>query len=214
MNIEIKYSCRKTLTVEITADARVIVRAPNFTSKQTIDKFLNEKSSWINSHLKKIQAQNADAKAPPKLSPKELESLKARARNFLPERLYELAKEFSFFPNRVSIRAQKSRWGSCSSKGNINLNCLLLFAPRMVQDYVIIHELCHLHEMNHSARFWAQVANCMPNYELAQKWLKANGYKLMAKLPYLRRQSHMACFLQVDFVKEGHLAASVCVENS
>lgn len=75
----------------------------------------------------------------------------------------------------VSLKYNHSNWGSCSSKGNINLSTRLLFAPGFVLDYVIIHELAHLVEMNHSPRFWKQVARAMPDYERAEKWLKDHG---------------------------------------
>ena len=78
-------------------------------------------------------------------------------------------------PNRVSIREQKTRWGSCSSKGNINLNWKLILAPPECLDYVVIHELCHLHELNHSDKFWQRVGCHMPDYILWKRWLKENG---------------------------------------
>ena len=84
---------------------------------------------------------------------------------------------------RVSIRSQHSRWGSCSSLGNLNFNCLLLLAPEEVLDYVVVHELCHRLEMNHSPRFWAQVERVLPDYAAARTWLRQNGESLLARLP-------------------------------
>ena len=83
---------------------------------------------------------------------------------------------------QITIRSQKTRWGSCSSKGNLNFNCLLLLAPPEVLDYVVVHELCHRKEMNHSPRFWAEVARVMPDYKVRRKWLKDNGNGLMQLL--------------------------------
>ena len=77
-------------------------------------------------------------------------------------------------PGRVAIRDQKSRWGSCSQKGNLNFNWKLIMAPPQALDYVVIHELCHLHEFNHSPRFWALVEAQMPEYEVWKKWLKTH----------------------------------------
>ena len=79
---------------------------------------------------------------------------------------------------RVAVRDQRSRWGSCSSKHNLNFNWKLIMAPPQVLDYVVIHELCHLHEFNHSARFWKLVSAQMPEYEAWKKWLKAHGDEL------------------------------------
>ena len=76
---------------------------------------------------------------------------------------------------------QKSRWGSCSAKGNLNFNCLLMRAPEEILDYVIVHELCHRKEMNHSDRFWAEVEKVMPSYKERRKWLKDHGNELMKK---------------------------------
>ena len=79
---------------------------------------------------------------------------------------------------RVTVRDQRSRWGSCSSKHNLNFNWKLIMAPPQVLDYVVIHELCHLHEFNHSARFWRLVEGVMPEYEVWKKWLKNHGGEL------------------------------------
>ena len=81
-------------------------------------------------------------------------------------------------PGRIAIRDQKSRWGSCSRKGNLNFNWKLIMAPPPALDYVVIHELCHLHEFNHSPRFWQLVAAQMPEYESWKKWLKQHGPEL------------------------------------
>ncbi len=83
---------------------------------------------------------------------------------------------------RITIRNQKTRWGSCSSKGNLNFNCLLMLAPDEVVDYVVIHELCHLIEMNHSKAFWKQVEQVMPDYKKHRKWLKDHGNEIMERM--------------------------------
>lgn len=97
---------------------------------------------------------------------------KQKARHVFPIMLAQVAEEFGFHYNRLSIRAQKTRWGSCSSKKNINLNCKLLFMPPEIVRYVFIHELCHTLEMNHSSRFWALVEECDPFYNIHRKDLK------------------------------------------
>ena len=81
-------------------------------------------------------------------------------------------------PGRIAIREQKSRWGSCSSKDNLNFNWKLMLAPPEALEYVVVHELCHLIEFNHSAKFWRLVESRMPEYELAKKWLKDHGKML------------------------------------
>ena len=84
---------------------------------------------------------------------------------------------------RITIRAQKSRWGSCSGKGNLNFNCLLMLCSEDVRDYVVVHELCHRKELNHSPRFWAEVEKVLPGYKVQRKWLKDNGGGLIRRLP-------------------------------
>lgn len=90
------------------------------------------------------------------------------------QRLNHYVPRIGKMPGRVTIREQKSRWGSCSSKGNLNFNWKLIMAPPQALDYVVIHELCHLYEFNHSPRFWALVARQMPDYEVWKKWLKTH----------------------------------------
>lgn len=98
------------------------------------------------------------------LSVRALERIRSRVNHFAPL--------IGVQPGRIAIRDQKSRWGSCSSKGNLNFNWKLIMAPPDVLDYVVIHELCHLHEFNHSPRFWQLVYARMPDYESWKKWLK------------------------------------------
>ena len=83
---------------------------------------------------------------------------------------------------RVTVRRQKSKWGSCSAQGNLNFNCLLMLAPEEVLDYVVVHELCHRKHMDHSKEFWAEVRRVMPDHEKQKKWLKENGAVLMRRI--------------------------------
>lgn len=93
----------------------------------------------------------------------------------LGKRLMAKAKEFNFSFHKVTVRSQRTKWGSCSSKGNINLNWRLIKCPRFVQDYIYVHELCHLRHMNHSPEFWALVDSLYPRRLEAERWLKHNG---------------------------------------
>ena len=101
-----------------------------------------------------------------------------QATEYLSERLKTLSKKLGLFPKKVQFRHNKTRWGSCSSKGNISLNWLIIMAPVHAIDYILIHELCHLKEMNHSPRFWQLVAMYMPDYRLQKRWFKENGHLL------------------------------------
>lgn len=98
----------------------------------------------------------------------------------LPSLVWQLAQSHQFAPRRVAVRNQRSRWGSCSVKGTISLNWRLIQAPRSVQDYLVLHELAHLREMNHSSRFWKLVEQICPEYEVAEAWLDRHAHLLRA----------------------------------
>ena len=101
----------------------------------------------------------------------------------IPERVSYFAPQVGVTYGNITIRSQRTRWGSCSSKGNLNFNCLLMLVPREVLDYVVVHELCHRKEVNHSPRFWAEVERILPDYKIRQTWLKDNGSQLIGRLP-------------------------------
>lgn len=116
------------------------------------------------------------------LTVKELRNLARDAAAYIPERVSFYASLMDVSYGRITIRNQKSRWGSCSSKGNLNFNCLLMLAPLEIIDYVVVHELCHRREMNHSPLFWREVEKVLPDYKKRRKWLKDNGEKLMRRM--------------------------------
>ena len=103
------------------------------------------------------------------------EMMRCLAKVELPEITHRLAKRHGFAPKRVSVRNQKTRWGSCSSNGAISLNWRLIQVPSFVRDYVILHELVHLDHLNHSDRFWKRLAKACPNHKAAETWLKLRG---------------------------------------
>lgn len=181
MEYELIRSRRKSISVEIKQDGRIIVRAPLRLPKREIERFLLEKQDWILSHRARILQRNAEQAAHPipALTDTQLRDLKRRASVVIPERVQYFAPLVGVDYGRITIRSQKTRWGSCSSSGNLNFNCLLLLAPPEVLDYVVVHELCHRKEMNHSPRFWAEVGRVLPDYKKRNKWLKENGSRLM-----------------------------------
>lgn len=118
-----------------------------------------------------------------KYSAEELTSILSEAKSIIPRLVTRYAKEMNITYNKVFVKKQKTRWGSCSSRGNINLNCLIILVPSYVKKYVIVHELAHRKEMNHSERFWKIVASMIPNYQKAMMWLKRNGDFVIGRLP-------------------------------
>ena len=172
-------SSRKTVSLEITPEGKLLVRSPRRLSERAIREFLMSKESWIREKLAKIESRPRL----PKLTQEELEALKQRAREYLPGRVALYAPRVGVSYGRITIRAQKGRWGSCSRQGNLNFNCLLMLAPSEVRDYVVVHELCHRKHMNHSDAFWTEVERVMPGFRLHRQWLKDNGSILIARLP-------------------------------
>ncbi len=184
MDIEIIKSKRKSLAIEVKKDSRVVVRAPLFVSNREIQKFIAEKSAWIEKSIEKVKARNEQEKQNPaqKFTAEEIHSLADKALEIIPKRVEYYAKIMGVTYGRITIRNQVSRWGSCSDKGNLNFNCLLMLCPAEVMDYVVVHELCHLKEMNHSKRFWSLVESFCPEYEKHKRWLKEHENELIGRL--------------------------------
>ena len=174
ISYKIIRSRRKTAAIQIVGGA-VVVRCPYGTREEWIHQFVHKKEAWIRSHL---QPPAAD-----KFTPRELNRLKALAHGQIPARVAQLASVVGVTYGRIAIRAQHSRWGSCSGKGNLNFNCLLMLVPEEVRNYIIIHELCHRKHMNHSKDFWAAVERYSPAYRQHRSWLKAHGTAMIRRLP-------------------------------
>ncbi|MCR4617553.1 MAG: M48 family metallopeptidase [Lachnospiraceae bacterium] len=179
--IEVIRSRRRTLSLEVKQDGRVIVRAPMRASLADIKRFIDSHEKWLEKHLKKIEEIE---KTLPKdrLSDEDIKRLAAMAKKVIPERCAYYASLLNVRYGRITIRNQVTRWGSCSSKGNLNFNCLLMLTPNEVIDSVVVHELCHLLEMNHSPRFYAHVYSVFPEYKKWDKWLKTNGDAIMRRM--------------------------------
>ena len=195
MNVKIIRSNRKTLAIQINPDLSVTVRAPIYASQREIGRILKEKEGWIQKHIEKIREQEAKRKEMygekgeygksaerEYLSNEEIHKLAEKALEYIPKRVSYFAKQIGVTYGKITIRNQKTRWGSCSSKGNLNFNCLLMLTPPEVIDYVVVHELCHRKEMNHSGAFWAEVEKVLPDYKEQVKWLKENGAQIIGRM--------------------------------
>lgn len=174
-------SNRKTLSLQINPDGSVVVRAPLRLPEKEIRRFLQEKSGWIERTLRKVNTEKAAGEEAP-LSMEDIRRLADQALKEIPPRVRFFAALMGVTYGHITIRNQTGRWGSCSSVGNLNFNCLLMLAPEEVRDYVIVHELAHRKEMNHSAAFWAQVEAVLPDYKEREKWLKTRGKVLLARM--------------------------------
>ncbi len=168
MNYKLIKSWRKTLAISVKS-GEIIVKAPYLTPKITIESFLAKNKAWIEKSLEK-------QKNIKKLSADEIKGLKKKAKQFIPARVEEFARKFWKTYNTIKITSAQSRWWSCTSQKNLNFSYRLMACPDHVIDYVIIHELAHLKEMNHSRKFWSHVAEMKPDYKNDEKWLKENGW--------------------------------------
>lgn len=182
MEIEIRKSNRRTMSLEVTPDGRVIVRAPYGMPDSRIEQFVREKASWIEKSLEKVSKRREEESGREKLSEDDIRRLAEQALTAIPPKVAYYAKQIGVTYGRITIRNQKSRWGSCSMKGNLNFNCLLMLTPEKVQDYVVVHELCHRKEMNHSHRFWSEVEKILPDYKERRGWLKEHGGSIIGSM--------------------------------
>lgn len=172
-------SSRKTLAIQVSVSGQVTVRAPHTMPDSTIQRFLSQKESWILKHLSHSASRPAQPQAEnPTLSEFRRSYYMESARKIFKRKTAAYARKMGVTYGRITIREQKTRWGSCTSEGNLNFNWRLIFAPEKVLDYVVVHELSHRKEMNHSPAFYAVVASVMPEYKACEKWLRDNGATL------------------------------------
>ena len=185
ISYEIIYSKRKSVAIQIRPDGQVIVRAPYGCPRSFINSFIHQKADWIVKHSaenkQRYEKQVQLKKDRPTLSDAQRKRYIETARSIFTQKAAYYARLIGVTYGRISIREQKTRWGSCSSKGNLNFNCLLMLAPAEILDYVVVHELCHRKEMNHSKAFWAEVEKVLPDYRESVQWLKEKGSLIMRR---------------------------------
>ena len=180
MKFKIIRSKRKTLGLEIKG-GEIIVRAPLHASVREIDAFVNSHKDWIQKKITKINEARRQAEEMQPLTEEELNELVEKAKKVIPERVAYYAPLIGVTYGRVTIRKQKTRWGSCNARGDLSFNCLLMLTPQEAIDSVVVHELCHRKEMNHSKRFYHEVLAVFPDYSRWDKWLKENGPALFMR---------------------------------
>lgn len=181
-NVEVRRSKRKSAAIKITADMQIVVFVPLYVSDNEIERMVISKSKWIDEHMLKVQSTIDERSKLEKITFEQVKELADQAVEYIPKRVKYYAEKENFVYNKITIKNLVSRWGSCSTKGNLNFNCLLMLTPDYVIDYIVVHELCHLREMNHSEKFWAEVEKIMPDYQRAELWLKQNGENLISRM--------------------------------
>ena len=172
-------SARKTLSAQI-KEGRLIVRAPLSMPESEIERFLAKHQKWIERNLSKAERRREAAVGARKLTSAEFRALAERAKTVIAARVAYFAPIVGVTHGKITVRLQRSRWGSCNKKGDLSFNGLLMLAPPSVLDAIVVHELCHRKYMDHSPRFYAEVLRVCPDYRARHKWLKENGYLLFA----------------------------------
>ena len=175
-------SNRKTIAVEINSEG-IFVKAPINMRDDEIAAFLETKKGWIDKHLQIVAERRERMNNVKPYTMEEIHALADKALQIIPEKVKRYAAMLGVDYGRITIRNQRSRWGSCSSTGNLNFNCLLMEFPDEVIDSVVVHELCHRKHMNHSPQFYAEIEKVFPQYEQCRKWLKDNGGLVLSRLP-------------------------------
>lgn len=170
--VDFTRSKRKTLAISVTRDMRLCVKAPLGMSEREIERFIGQKRFWIYKQVKRMQ-DVADSRV--EYSEDEERRLREQARHVLTEKTDIYKQKLNVDYKKIRIGDQKTRWGSCSSRGTISYSWRLILMPEEIQDYVVVHELCHLIEMNHSKNFWALVESIIPDYSRRRAWLKRHG---------------------------------------
>jgi len=171
-DIEIRRSRRRTLALEVRDDGAVLVRAPLTMSQRAIERFVAEKSAWITRTRERVQQRRRDAGEAPDEA--QVAAWKWAARRDLALRLACWAERIGVEPGRLSVRNQHGRWGSCAGRTRtISLNCQLMRVDEELRDYVVVHELCHLLQPDHSPEFWRLVERQLPDYRKRRKALHA-----------------------------------------
>ena len=176
IEVQIIRSSRRSMGLQVKPDGTVCARAPMQVPDHTVREFIEGHVDWI---LKKRKLVLSRDDRPDLIYLPEVteESDRERIRTFIEEKVAHYASVMGVSYGRITMRNQKTRWGSCSSEGNLNFNCRLLFVPDRIVDYVVIHELAHRRFMNHSKAFWTEVEKYMPDYRQQRKMLSRFAIK-------------------------------------
>lgn len=175
-NEKIEYTVRKhrrarRLKIAISCEGNCMVTLPWYMGMWNAEKFVQQNSQWVLNKMKAMKKIGGSSLLL-RHNAKEYLRLKEHARDFVTKRLEKYSEFYGFEYKKVAIRNQKTRWGSCSSKGNLNFNYKVMFLPQRHANYIIVHELCHLEEFNHSKRFWNLVSQIIPEHKKIIKQLK------------------------------------------
>lgn len=181
-DVSVIKSNRKTISIQVKPN-EVIIRAPKQMNEKDIKKFAETKRTWIEKNLKSANIKHKLLENIEPYSEADIKAFVKKAKQIIPMKVDYYAEKIGVKYNKIAIRCQHTRWGSCSSKGNLNFNCLLVILPDEIINSVVVHELCHIKQMNHSANFYAEIDKVFPDYKKCHLWLKQNGGMYLSKLP-------------------------------
>ena len=173
----VSYTLRRSrrarcVRLTVACGGALTVSAPPWIQESRIEQFIAEKSAWELDKIRYFSQFPKIAPAPRINRRKHFAEYKEKARALVEERLAHFNQVYQFKWNRITIRNQRSRWGSCSRKKNLNFNYKIMFLPPRLADYIIVHELCHLGVLNHSPQFWALVSQTVQDYRTLRKELR------------------------------------------
>ena len=180
-NKEILYTIRKSkrarrIRLVVYCDGVIVLTTPFDLKESIAEKFVREKFQWLLSKFSFFK--QFEGKAIVRYSHEDYLKYKEGACSLVESRINYFSKIYKFKYNKINIKNQKTRWGSCSEKGNLNFNYKIVLLPSLISDYLIVHELCHLKELNHSKKFWELVEKTIPNYRSIRGELKKSWKRL------------------------------------
>lgn len=181
INCKIIRSHRRTSRIEINSEGILRLRVPLRTTKKRAREIIEENRDWIEKHLTIALREWERVESLPPITDEDIRRLRKEAGEYIPARAAHYAAILGVSYGRITIRCQRKRWGSCSRAGNLSFNCLLMLTPPEVIDAIVVHELCHRLEMNHSERFYGHVLRVYPEYRRWNKWLREKGREIMLR---------------------------------
>lgn len=165
------------MEIQVDDFGRITLRVPVSASETDVIRFFESKKKWAESHSAKLKGNGE-----PALTEDEVREMFSAAERIIPGRVKLYAEKLRVSYGKITIRNQVTKWGSCSSAGNLSFNCMLALMPEKVLDSVIVHELCHIRYMNHSTGFYKAVRRIMPEYDVWRGWLRENGSAYMCRM--------------------------------
>lgn len=172
MEYSVTFSKRKTIGIRVMPDLRVVVHAPLRLDKKIIDEIVQKHTRWIEKQIERIKARPQALFAPTK---EEINELKNKTLDAVLPLVSRYSKIIGVTPTKITITSAKKVFGSCTSKKHLNFSFRLALYPKNAIEYVVVHELCHIKEMNHSKKFWSEVEKALPDYKARKKLLENGG---------------------------------------